>query len=159
MMQFKVWILLVVANAAPILGGWICNDRFGFPVDGGRRWADGRPWFGSAKTVRGVILSLALTMPAAMLLDLPWFIGMQIAGFAMLGDLTSSFIKRRLGLPPSSMALGLDQIPESLFPLLVVQARFGFTLFEIAVMTLAFLVFELLISRLLFQLRLRNRPY
>jgi hypothetical protein len=30
----------------------------------------------------------------------------------------SSFIKRRLALVPSSQAIGLDQIPESLFPLL-----------------------------------------
>ena len=35
----------------------------------------------------------------------------------MTGDLFSSFIKRRFGSAPSSQALGLDQIPESLLPL------------------------------------------
>src|SRR6478736_778738 len=38
--------------------------------------------------------------------------------FAMAGDLFSSFVKRRLHLASSSMAIGLDHIPESLFPLL-----------------------------------------
>ena len=31
---------------------------------------------------------------------------------AMLGDLLSSFWKRRVGLAPSWQAIGLDQIPE-----------------------------------------------
>ena len=34
------------------------------------------------------------------------------------GDLFSSFVKRRLDLASSSMAIGLDHIPESFFPLL-----------------------------------------
>ena len=34
----------------------------------------------------------------------------------MAGDLFSSFVKRRLRLASSSMAIGLDHIPESSFP-------------------------------------------
>jgi CDP-2,3-bis-(O-geranylgeranyl)-sn-glycerol synthase len=77
----------------------------------------------------------------------------------MLGDLTTSFIKRRLGLPPSSQALGLDQGLESLFPLLAVRSRLGLTAWDILAVVLAFFGLELLLSRLLFRAHLRDRPY
>jgi CDP-2,3-bis-(O-geranylgeranyl)-sn-glycerol synthase len=76
----------------------------------------------------------------------------------MLGDLTSSFIKRRLGRPPSSQALLLDQVPESLFPLLVFRERLGLAAWDIAVVVLAFFVLDLLLSRLLYKLHLRDQP-
>ena len=95
--------------------------------------------------------------------------GFLIALCAMLGDLLSSFIKRRLGLPSSSMALGLDQVPESLLPLLSVkffapallppplQADMTWTLvWQIVAM---FFIVELLVSRLLYRLHIRNEPY
>src|SRR5262245_45390103 len=37
---------------------------------------------------------------------------------AMTGDLISSFVKRRMGLAPSDRVTGVDQIPESVLPLL-----------------------------------------
>jgi hypothetical protein len=52
------------------------------------------------------------------ILRLGWTIGVVVGSMAMLGDLFSSFVKRRLNLPPSSRATFLDQVPESLFPLL-----------------------------------------
>jgi hypothetical protein len=42
----------------------------------------------------------------------------RVAFMAMLGDLFSGFVKRRLGMGPSDKALGLDYVPESLLPLL-----------------------------------------
>lgn len=77
----------------------------------------------------------------------------------MLGDLFSSFLKRRLGIPASGMALGLDQIPESLFPLLAVRAELGLELIQIAGLVAGFLFAELVVSRILFQLRIREQPY
>jgi hypothetical protein len=49
----------------------------------------------------------------------------------MAGDLFSSFLKRRLNLPPSSPALGLDQVPESLFPLLACRYSLPLTPIDI----------------------------
>ena len=77
----------------------------------------------------------------------------------MTGDLFSSFIKRRLGLPPSSMALGLDQIPELLLPALVYKNLTTFTLVDIVIVTTLFLVGELVLSRLLFKLHIRDQAY
>ena len=76
----------------------------------------------------------------------------------MAGDLLSSFLKRRLGLAPSSRATGLDQIPESLFPLLACEQLLSLTAFDIAD-TAIFLIGEVALSRLLFKFHLRDRPY
>ena len=58
----------------------------------------------------------------AFLIGLPWRLGALAAASAMAGDGLSSLFKRRFGLEPSSMTVGLDQIPESLFPALACAA-------------------------------------
>ena len=68
-------------------------------------------------------------------------------------------MKRRLGLPSSSMAIGLDQIPESLFPLLAARWLFPVTFLDIVIGTVIFCVGGLALSRLLFKLRVRDEPY
>ena len=129
------------------------------PLDGGAVLADGQPLFGPSKTVRGVALSLLTTAVVAMLFALPWYIGIVIATGAMLGDLISSFTKRRLRMASSSQAFGLDQIPESLLPLLFLKPWIDIAFVDIAILVVAFLVLELVLSRVLYRLRLRERPY
>ncbi|HYZ41656.1 MAG TPA: CDP-archaeol synthase, partial [Stellaceae bacterium] len=75
------------------------------------------------------------------------------------GDLFSSFSKRRLNLPSSSRASGLDQIPESLFPLLACRQLMALAPIDIAVTVAVFFVGEVVLSRVLFAFRLRDRPY
>ena len=77
----------------------------------------------------------------------------------MIGDLFSSFVKRRFGIKESSMVIGLDQIPESLFPLLMVQDILGFSVQHVALAVVAFIIFELLVSRLLYWMHIRKQPY
>ena len=77
----------------------------------------------------------------------------------MVGDLFSSFVKRRLKLPPSSQALGLDQIPESLLPLLACRDALSLTVAGIAIGVGIFFAGELVLSRLLFRVHLRDEPY
>src|SRR5882724_4149014 len=110
--------LLALANGAPVLGKKIFGSRFSRPLDGGIAFVDGRPLFGPSKTIRGILLSLAATTLAAPLLGLDAATGAVAGAAAMAGDLFSSFVKRRLARKSSSQALGLDQLPESLFPLL-----------------------------------------
>jgi CDP-archaeol synthase len=78
---------------------------------------------------------------------------------AMAGDLLVSFVKRRLGLAPSSQAVGLDQIPESLVPLLATRLLLPLTVLDVAVATTLFFVGELVLSRLLYKWHVRDRPY
>ena len=77
----------------------------------------------------------------------------------MAGDLFSSFCKRRFGLPSSSRASGLDQIPESLLPLLACRNLLALTITDIAVCVVMFVVGEIVLSRLLYAVHLRDRPY
>jgi CDP-2,3-bis-(O-geranylgeranyl)-sn-glycerol synthase len=100
-----------------------------------------------------------LTPLVALVLGEPLWLGLVIAAGAMAGDSLSSFLKRRLGRPPSSQAFGLDQIPEALLPLLLVSEVLALDGLTIGGLVLAFLVLELLLSRVLYRLRIRRRPY
>ena len=159
MLEVQVLILIIVANGSPIVIRRMLSNRFGRPLDGGIVLADGQPLLGRSKTVRGLLSALILTPPAAVALGLTWEHGITVAAFSMLGDLCSSFIKRRLGLPSSSMALGLDQVPESLFPLLACREALEITWTNVALLVLGFFVLELLLSRILYHLKIRGRPY
>ena len=152
-------VLLLVANGTPVVAKRVLGRRLAFPLDGGVRFVDGRPLFGPAKTIRGIVLSVAATSAAAPVLGFDWKIGAVVGGAAMAGDLVSSFVKRRLGVPASGRATGLDQLPEALLPLLACRGALSLTFADIAVAAVVFFVGEIVLSRLLFRLRIRDRPY
>ncbi|PWB95672.1 CDP-archaeol synthase [Methylosinus sporium] len=155
----RLLFLLIVANGAPVLGKRLLGAAFARPIDRGARFFDGRPLLGAAKTWRGVALALVATAVCAPLVGLPAGLGARLAAFAMAGDLLSSFVKRRLGLPASSRAPGLDQIPEALLPLLAIAAPAGLGAAEIAIVTGLFFFGSQALSRLMFDLRVRERPF
>ena len=159
LMIAQLLALLAVANGTPIIVEKILGRSLAFPVDGGATFVDGRPLFGSSKTVRGLMLSILASTALAPLIGLDWRIGALVALLAMIGDLFSSFLKRRMGLAPSDQAIGLDQIPESLLPLLACAFFLPLTFFDLVVTTVIFFVGELALSRLLFKLHIRKRPY
>lgn len=157
--ELKLLLLILIANGAPIVAAAICGDWGARPLDGGRLLADGRRLLGDSKTWRGVWLAPLATGASAMLLELSAAIGVVVGAAAMLGDLLSSFVKRRLGVPSSGMAPGLDQIPEALLPLLVVAGEFGLTWPAIGWTVAGFVALELGLSPVFFRLGIRNRPY
>lgn len=103
--------------------------------------------FGPSKTVAGILAALLVTGLAAPLFGLPIASGVMFAALAMLGDLGSSFIKRRLGFTSGRSVPLLDQLPETLLPLYALQATLGASTNEILVAVLLFLVIDLLLSR------------
>ncbi len=155
----QLLVLLTLANGAPVIAKRVLGRRCAWPLDGGRSFIDGRPLFGASKTLRGVAASILVTALAAPLAGLDMRIGALVAVTAMAGDLMSSFLKRRLKLPPSSQALGLDQVPESLLPLLACRGALSLSALDIAAGVVLFFVGELLLSRLLYRLHIRDRPY
>ncbi len=155
----RLLALLTVANGAPVIAKKISGNRFGIPVDFGCGFFDGRPLFGPSKTIRGIAASILSTAAAAPLVGLNWTVGASLAATAMAGDLFSSFMKRRLNLPPSSQALGFDQIPESLLPMLILRRPLGLTAVDLAAGVGIFFAGELLLSRILFRIHLRDEPY
>jgi hypothetical protein len=155
----KLLLLLTIANGAPLFAKKVWGNALAQPLDAGMRFFDQRPLFGPTKTVRGVLVSVAATAAAAPLLGIAWWLGALIGATAMAGDLLSSFIKRRLDRPPSSRALGLDQIPESLLPLLVCQKPLMLTPAEIVIIVAVFFAGAVVLSRLLYRVGLRDEPH
>jgi CDP-2,3-bis-(O-geranylgeranyl)-sn-glycerol synthase len=111
--------LITVANGAPWLIGLWLGSQNARPVDGGRLLSDGQPLLGRSKTWRGLATALAATPLLAMLFAWQPSLGLAVGAAAMIGDLSASYLKRRLGLAPSTNVPGLDQIPEALFPALI----------------------------------------
>ena len=155
----QLLILLALANGSPVVAKRIFGNYCSWPVDGNIKFVDGRPIFGASKTVRGILVSIFITSTCAPLLGLTLKLGLVVATTAMAGDLLSSFLKRRLGLQSSSKAMGLDQIPESLLPLLACRQALSLSLLDVVVGTTIFFIGEVLLSRLLFRLHVRDRPY
>jgi CDP-diglyceride synthetase len=155
----QLLVLLMLANGTPVIAKKLLGDRYSYPLDGNLTFADGRPLFGRSKTIRGIVLAVLVTTAGAPLIGLGWKTGFLVGSFAMAGDLVSSFSKRRLNLPSSSRASGLDQVPESLFPLLACRYLLSLAVADIAVCVVMFFVGEVVLSRLLYALHLRDRPY
>jgi CDP-2,3-bis-(O-geranylgeranyl)-sn-glycerol synthase len=142
-------LLLVTANGAPVVAGLLLGKRWDWPLDNNIRFTDQRPLLGTSKTLRGLIAAIVATAIVAVLLGMTWFEGASFGLLAMLGDLCSSFIKRRLGFPSSRSVPLLDQLPESILPVWMMQMVLGPTMTEMFAAVAAFFVIDLLLSRLL----------
>ena len=132
---FQLLVLLTLANGTPVIAKRILGDWHARPLDGGVILPDGAPLLGKSKTIRGIVLAVLMTAAGAQVMGLGWRIGSVVGAMAMLGDVFSSFVKRRLKLAPSSPAIGLDQIPESLLPLLACKASLALRPVEILAMS------------------------
>jgi CDP-2,3-bis-(O-geranylgeranyl)-sn-glycerol synthase len=152
-------LLLLVANGTPVVLKRVLGDRGAWPIDGGRRFRDGRPLLGRSKTWRGLAGALVATALVAWGLGSGAWLGAVVALAAHLGDMASSFTKRRLAIASSGRALGIDQIPESLLPALATAWPLGLGVAEVLLVILLFFVGELALSRLLFRLGIRDEPH
>lgn len=155
----QLLLLLMVANGAPVLARRLMGRVLDMPVDHGYRLVDGQPLFGPSKTWRGLVLAVVLTAVAADSLGFDYRHGIWFGALAMGGDLLSSFIKRRLGYAPSSRALGLDQIPESLLPLLGLAGPWRLAVADWLITAVLFLILSIVLSRLLYWVGVRRQPY
>jgi CDP-diglyceride synthetase len=151
--------LLALANTAPVIVNDFLGKRLSYPLDGGVKFVDGHPLFGSSKTIRGIMFSVLSTAAGASLVGLGWEIGVAVGSMAMAGDLFSSFLKRRMQLPAGSRATGLDQVPESLLPLLACRSALSLTALDITVTVVAFFLGEVFLPILFYKLHFREHPY
>jgi hypothetical protein len=159
LLLLKLIILLAIANGAPVVATKMCGTRFSRPVDGGLRLSDGHPIFGPSKTIRGAVISIATTTGAAFLIGLDLKLGALVGSMAMVGDLFSSFVKRRLNFLASSRATGLDHIPEALFPLLTARCYVPLTSLDILIGVGVFSIGAVALSPIFYRVGLRNRPF
>ncbi len=155
----KLLTMLLASNGAPILAARLLGSRASIPVDFNKRLGDGNAIFGESKTWRGICAALLTACILAELFDFGLTFGLLFGCNVMLGDLISSFIKRRRGLMPSDRSIGLDQLPESLLPALYSCFSMELVWWWAVILSLAFMLLQLLVSKPLFLLNIRKRPY
>nr|PZN76390.1 MAG: CDP-archaeol synthase [Pseudomonadota bacterium] len=141
-------ILLVVANATPVLLAMLLGDRWARPIDGGRILRDGRPLFGSHKTWRGLAGGILASGAAGAVLSVGFVTGALFGMLALAGDLVSSFAKRRLDRASGRETPLLDQLPESLLPMLLLRGPLDLDALTVAGTAAVFTLLDLLASRL-----------
>jgi hypothetical protein len=140
-------LLLVVANSTPVIIARVLGNRFDTPIDALFRRHGERPLFGAHKTWRGLVSgALACTCAGALLSCGPW-VGLGFGLLALGGDLASSFVKRRMRLRSGYSAPLLDQIPESLLPLLTFNGVLGLTCASVFGTTAVFTLLDFATTR------------
>ena len=118
-------LLLAAANGTPVLMARIFGRRLNTPIDALFGRDSAQPLFGSHKTWRGLVAgTLACTLVGALLPCGAW-VGLGFAALALGGDLASSFVKRRMHWHSGRAAPLLDQLPESLLPLMIFARPLG----------------------------------
>jgi len=156
---FLALLLLNVANGAPVITGKVLGNRLARPMDNGLKLSDGYRLFGNTKTWRGLFSAVFFTTVVAILCGLEPLTGVLFGMLTMTGDLLASFIKRRLGNVESSRARGLDTVPESLLPLLLLKDSLALNFIEIILVVGLFFLCEEFVSPVLYKLHIRNQPY
>lgn len=151
--------LLAVANGAPVLVNKVMGKRWAWPVDNELKLCDGYGLFGNTKTWRGLCSAVFFTTLAAILSGLEPLTGALFGALSMLGDLLASFIKRRMGCVESSRARGIDTVPESLLPILLLKYPLALSLIDIILAVVLFFLIEELVSPVLYRWHIRKRPY
>lgn len=155
----KVLLLLWVANGAPIITARSLGKKFDTAIDFGIKLADHQPLFGYSKTWRGIIAAFACTVPVAVIIGFEVTTALLLVAASMAGDLLSSFSKRRLKMAPSKRALLLDQIPEALLPVSILVYDGILNWLTGCIVIIAFVITDMLLSRLLYRWHIRKKPY
>ena len=98
-------LLLVIANTSAWLAALVFGEEFAAPLDFGITLRDGTRFLGNHKTWRGLISAAIACGMVTQNLQLGVLRGAVFGTLALLGDATSSFVKRRLRLPPGTEVL------------------------------------------------------
>ncbi|MGZ5017206.1 MAG: CDP-archaeol synthase [Methylobacter sp.] len=157
--MIRATVLLIIANGTPVLINKTLGTRWAWPVDLGLKLRDGRRLFGDTKTWRGLCSAIFFTVLAAILSGIDLLTGVLFGLLVMSGDLLASFIKRRMGYVESSHARGLDTVPESLLPILLLKEPLALSLINIILIVALFFLIEELLSPVLYRLHIKKRPY
>ena len=148
-----------MANATPVVLG---GSR---PIDGGRKFIDGRPIFGEGKTWRGFAAGLAAGIVVGLFQGLivgepsRYLLGFLLALGALLGDLLGSFTKRRFGIKRGGPAPGLDQLGFVLAALLLASPIYTPSWGAIAAIIAITPVLHVATNFAGYKLGLKDRPY
>lgn len=155
-----LWFILpsYLANTTPIFVKKL--KILDYPVDFGLKYK-GENIFGKNKTWRGLLFGSFVGVFTAVLQSRGAFTGFILGFGALLGDLTGSFIKRRLSLSPGQPSILLDQTPYVLMPMFLYALFFDYPL-DLR-QTIFLILFSLWIHRasniLYFKIGLKEVPH
>ena len=90
---------------------------------------------------------------------LGFLFGLLFGLLGLAGDMLTSFIKRRRGLASSARAIGLDQIPEALLPMLLAMAWLPVSFWVVLIVVVLFTLSNIFGSPLLYRLGIRRQPH
>ncbi|RLI12913.1 CDP-2,3-bis-(O-geranylgeranyl)-sn-glycerol synthase [Candidatus Bathyarchaeota archaeon] len=151
------------ANGAPVIFGG------GRSIDSGKLFIDGRPLFGSHKTIRGFIAGLVIgtfvgwlqeaIAPAIGFPKGSVLLGFMLSLGAMIGDLLGSFIKRRLKLNPGVPLPIVDQIDFTLMALLMATLVKPPTLLMAIIIFVLTVPIHLTVNAMAYLLGLKKTPW
>lgn len=148
MIEWRALLLVVAANAAPVVASKLARNGVAAPLDFGYVMPDGERLFGAHKTWRGLLVGTAACALVAGAMGLPAWIGVGFGAVSLLGDALSSALKRRLRFAPGREAIGLDQFGEAFLPLVTFARPLGLQLTDVFIVTAAFLVLDVLVTPL-----------
>lgn len=147
-LAIRALFLVAVASSVPWALGRACGGSCAWPLDFGYTLPDGQRLFGAHKTWRGLIAGICACSIAGSLVGTGFLPGAAVGSLALAGDALSSAVKRRLRRPPGAEVPGLDQLPEVLLPLLVLQRPLGISMAAVIGVTLVFTVLDVALTPL-----------
>ena len=149
-----LWLYLPAyfANAAPVaLGG-------GPPLDGGEKWIDGKPFLGGHKTLRGCIVGV-LTGLLIGILQGSFYAGLTQGLGAILGDLISSFLKRRWDIAPGEGFPLLDQLDFIVAAIILSQSYTRASLQEMLIILVVTVPIHYFMNYLAWLIKIKENPW
>ncbi len=148
------------ANATPVI------TRGRRPIDGGLKFVDGRRLLGDGKTweglITGITAGILIGVLLAILLGEPriTYISLLSSTGAMIGDITASFIKRRLGLERGAPAPILDQLNFYIGAVVLLYiAGFKTTLTIFITLAIISAIAHIIANIVAYKLKLKNVPW
>ena len=159
LISLELFVMLMLANGTPVVAARILKRRWAAPLDGGRLWSDGRPVLGKSKTWRGLVSGALACAMFSLVTGLGFGFGLVFGVLGLLGVLFSSFVKRRLGLPSSARAVGLDQIPEAALPMIYAVVGLPVSGWIGLLVVTVFTAANILVSPFLYRWGIRRHPH
>ncbi|WP_129781896.1 CDP-archaeol synthase [Peristeroidobacter soli] len=144
----QAFALLVAANATPVVVAKLARWRWAWPLDFGYVLRDGERLFGAHKTWRGLVAGTLASTLAAWSMGLPPWVGAGFGVAALIADVLSSAVKRRLKLRPGTETVGLDQLGEALLPLLLFSRFLSLDAAEVVTVTVVFAALDIALAQL-----------
>ncbi len=127
MVPTKVLLLLLCINGIPPLLARFFPEAANGPLDNNRRFFDGYPIFGRHKTIGGFLCGILTGGIIGYLIGFSFALSLLAGLLGMLGDILTSFIKRRLRLAEGTELPIFDQAFEGGFPMLLFHRVFPFS--------------------------------